>query len=156
MTVTRGVGSMDETEVTDILKNNKVGILCLEDGKKPYAVPLEHYYKGNSLYFATSYRQGQRKINCIQNNGNATYVLYDSRRENQESLSKGIRCRSIIVDGQISTAGIKELDDKEFGRVKLQMLKLEIDKIENWKCPREKCHWHAQWFERHPELVDSL
>ncbi len=156
MAVTRGVESMDESEVTDVLKTNKVGLLCLEDGDKPYAVPLEHYFNGKSLYFATSLRQGQRKMNCIKNNTNACYTLYDSRRENQELVSKGIRCRSVIVEGQISLAGVKELDDKEFGKVKLQMLKLDIEKIGNWKCPRETCHWHEQWFRRHPELIADL
>ena len=54
MAVTLGVGSMDESEVKDILKTNKVGLLCLEDGDRPYAVPLEHYFNGKNLYFATS------------------------------------------------------------------------------------------------------
>ena len=156
MTVTRGVGSMDESEVTDMLKTNKVGLLCLEDGDKPYAVPLEHYFNGKNLIFATSLKQGQRKMNCIKNNTNACYVLYDSRRENQNLVSQGIRCRSVIVEGQISSAGVKELEDKEFGTVKLLLLKLTIEHIGNWKCPREKCHWHEQWFIRHPELVAGL
>jgi len=55
MLVTRGVGSMDKSEVTNILKNNKAGVLCLEDGEKPYAIPLEHYFNGKSLYFTTSF-----------------------------------------------------------------------------------------------------
>ena len=65
MTVTRGVGSMDQSEITDVLKNNKVGILCLEDDDKPYGVPLEHYYDGKNLYFATSLRHGERKMDLL-------------------------------------------------------------------------------------------
>lgn len=62
MAVTRGVGFMDESEVKDILKTNKVGFLCLEDGEKPYAVLLEHYFNGKSLYFATSLRRYSREL----------------------------------------------------------------------------------------------
>jgi len=126
MAVTRGVESMDESEVKDLLKTNKVGLLCLEDGEKPYAVPLEHHFNGKSLYFATSLRQGQRKMNCIKNNSNACYTIYDSRRENQELVSKGIRCRSVIVEGQISLAGVKELEDKKNWKLEMSQRNMPL------------------------------
>ena len=156
MAVTRGVGAMNESEVNDMLNTNKVGILCLEDGSKHYGVPLEPYFNGKSLYFAASLRHGERKFNCIKNNGNACYVIYDSRREQPELVKTDIRCRSIMIEGRISLAAVKEVDDKESGKVPLQILKLEIEKMENWKCPRKKCHWHDQWFVRHPDLVEGL
>jgi nitroimidazol reductase NimA-like FMN-containing flavoprotein (pyridoxamine 5'-phosphate oxidase superfamily) len=156
MAVTRGVGSMNESEVKEMLDTSKVGILCLEDDDKPYGVPLEHYFDGKNLYFAASLKHGYRKFGCIKSNPNASYIVYDSRRENSELVSKGIRCRSLILEGRASLAAVKELDDKEMGRVKLQMIKLEVETIGNWKCPRKECHWHEQWFKRHPELVSDL
>jgi len=156
MAVTSGVGSMEESEVKEMFNTNKVGILCLEDGEKPYGVALEHYYNGKSLLFASSLKLGQRKIDCIKNNGRACYVIYDSRREQPELIQKDIRCRSLIIEGPVSLAAVREVDDKENGKVKLQIIKLEIEKIDNWKCPRKKCHWHDQWFVRHPELVEGL
>jgi nitroimidazol reductase NimA-like FMN-containing flavoprotein (pyridoxamine 5'-phosphate oxidase superfamily) len=147
---------MGESDVKDMLKTTKVGLLCLEDGDKPYAVPLEHYFDGKNLYLATALGEGLGKTNCIKNNSNACYSVYDSRRQNPELVSQDIRCRSLLVEGKISIAGIKELTDKEFGKVQLQMLKLEVKEIGNWQCPRETCHWHEQWFIRHPELVEGL
>jgi len=156
MAVTSGVGSMDEAEVREMFETNKAGLLSLVDGDKPYAVALEHYFDGKNLYFATSLKLGQRKMDCIRNNPRACYTLYDSRRDKPEIVSKGIRCRSILVEGRVSVAGVKELEDKQFGKVQLQMLKMEIDMIGNWKCPRKECHWHEQWFKRHPDLVTGL
>jgi nitroimidazol reductase NimA-like FMN-containing flavoprotein (pyridoxamine 5'-phosphate oxidase superfamily) len=40
MSVTLGVGVMDESEVMDFIKNNKAGVLTLVDGDKPYGVPV--------------------------------------------------------------------------------------------------------------------
>ncbi len=156
MEISPGVASMDEAEVTDMLKTNEAGVLCLEDGDKPYAVPVEHYFDGKNLHFATSLKYGYRKMECIKNNANACYSIYDSRRDNPELVSKDIRCRSLLVEGRIRATEVKELDDKEYGRVELQMLKLEVEKIGNWKCPRETCHWHEKWFKRHPELIEGL
>jgi len=156
MAVTAGVGSMDETEVMNIIKDSRAGVLTLVDGDKPYPVPVEHYFDGKSLYFVTSTREGQRKINCIKNNANACYIIYDSRREKPELVSKGILCRSVIIEGQISLADVKEIDSKEFGKVKLQRLKLDVREIGNWKCPAKVCDWSTSWFERFPNLVADI
>lgn len=156
MSVTRGVGTMLKKEMIDIFDTNKVGILCLEDSDKPYGVPLEHYFDGKNLFFAASLKHGERKINCIKNNGNACYVIYDSRRESPELMKKDIRCRSVIAEGKVSLHSVREVGDKENGKVKLQIIKLEVKKLESWTCPRKKCHWHDQWFVRHPELVEDL
>ena len=156
MSVTPGVGSMEESEVMNFIKDSRAGILTLVDGNKPYPVPLEHYFDGKSLYFGTSTREGQRKIDCIKNNANACYVIYDSRREKPELVSKGILCRSVIIEGQISLVDVKEIDSKELGKFKLQRLKLDVRKIGNWKCPRKTCDWQKQWFKRFPDLVADL
>ena len=154
MSVTPGVGSMDESEVMNFIKDSRVGVLTLVDGDRPYSVPVEHYFNDNSLYFGVSTREGQRKIKCIKSNANACFVIYDSRREKPELVSKGIPCRSVIIEGQIKLADVKELDTKEYGKVKVQMLKLDVGKIGNWKCPRSKsCDWQISWFTKYPNLV---
>jgi len=139
--------------VMNFIKDSRAGILTLVDGDRPYGVPVEHYFDGKSLYFITSSREGQRKINCIKNNANACYVISDSRREKPELVSKGIPCRSVIIEGQISRADVKEMDAKQLGKVKVQRLKLDVGKIGNWKCPAESCDWPTPWFERYPNLV---
>ena len=157
MAVTAGVGSMDETEVMNFIKDRRAGILMLVDGDRPYGVPLEHYFDGKSLYFATSPEDDQRKINCIKNNANVCYMIYDSRADNPELVKKGIPCRSVIIEGQISLADVKEVDTKESGKAKVQMLKLDVGEIGNWKCLKyvKKCGWSTPWFEEYPSLVSD-
>jgi len=127
MAVTAGVGSMEESEVLNFIKDSRCGILTLVDGDKPYPVPVEHYFDGKSLHFVTSTRDGQRKIKCIKNNANASYVLSDSRREKPELVKKGIL-----------------------------MLKLDVEEISNWKCPAKTCDWPTPWFERYSSLLEDL
>jgi len=153
MAVTAGVGSMDETEVMNFIKDHRAGILTLVDGGRPYGVPVEHYFDGKSLYFATSPKDGQRKINCIKNNANACYIIYDSRAETPELVKKGIPCRSVIIEGQISLADVKEVNTKKSGKAKVQMLKLDVGEIGNWKCPAKTCDWLTPWFTKYPSLV---
>jgi len=112
-----GVGSMDQSEVIDFIKNSPVGVLTLVDGDKPYGVPLEHHFDGKTLHFMISPREG-RKISCIKNNANACYVIYESRREKPEKTTP---CRSVIIEGQVAVHGAT--------------LKMDIQEIGNWKCP---------------------
>jgi nitroimidazol reductase NimA-like FMN-containing flavoprotein (pyridoxamine 5'-phosphate oxidase superfamily) len=112
-----GVGLMDRLEVIRFIKDSPVGVLTLLDGDKPYGVPLEHHFDGKTLRFITSPRKG-RKINCIQRNPNACYVIYESRREKPENVS---RCRSVVIEGKVSFDGAT--------------LEMEIKQIGNWKCP---------------------
>jgi len=115
--VAPGVGSMDQSEVISFIEDNPAGVLALVDGDRPYAVPLEHHLHGNILTFITSPRKG-RKSNCIENNPNACYVIYESRRK---SPDKANPCRSVLIEGRVTLRG--------------STLKMDIDKIGNWKCP---------------------
>jgi len=112
-----GVGLMGRSEVMNFIKDSPVGILTLVDGDRPYGVPLEHHFDGKTLRFITSPRKG-RKLNCIERNPNACYVIYESRREEPEKVT---RCRSVIIEGQVTFNGAT--------------LKMDVGKIENWKCP---------------------
>lgn len=156
MAVTDGVGSMNQTEVQDFLKDSRCGVLSLIDGDKPYSIPVEHYFDGKSLYFLTSEKEGQRKINCIKNNTNACYIIYDSRREKPEIVKKGIHCRSVLIEGPISIAGTKEIDTNEMEKVKVRILKLDVNEMGNWRCPAQTCDWQNAWFEKFPDLLADL
>jgi nitroimidazol reductase NimA-like FMN-containing flavoprotein (pyridoxamine 5'-phosphate oxidase superfamily) len=115
--VSPGVGLIDQSEVISFIKENPAGVLALVDGDKPYAVPLEHHFDGKMLSFKISARKG-RKANCIENNPNACYVIYESRRE---KLHQANPCRSVIIEGRMSLYGTT--------------LKMDISNISNWKCP---------------------
>lgn len=112
-----GVGLMDQSEVMNFIKDSPVGVLTLVDGDRPYGVPLEHHFDGKTLRFITSPRKG-RKFNCIERNPNACYVIYESRREKPEKVT---RCRSVIIEGQVTFSGAT--------------LKMDVGKIGNWECP---------------------
>jgi nitroimidazol reductase NimA-like FMN-containing flavoprotein (pyridoxamine 5'-phosphate oxidase superfamily) len=155
MAVTAGVGEMDETEIRDVLTRNKAGVLTLVDGDKPYGVPVEHYFDGRSIYFVTSHKDGQRKIHCMKNNANACYIIYDSRRDNPKLVREGIPCRSVIIEGQIRLVDVKEVNSKESGKVEVQILRLDVGEIGNWKCLNKICDWTEQWFEKYPHLVSG-
>lgn len=146
-----GVGSMAEDEELSFIKDHRAGVLSLVDGDRPYSVPLEYYFDGKSLHFIISSRENQRKVNCIRNNANACFVIYDSRRDQPEIVSKGLLCRSVIIEGRVSLH-FEDMNTAE-GKHKVQMLKLEVEKIGNWKCSRPKCDWRNPWFIKHPELV---
>jgi nitroimidazol reductase NimA-like FMN-containing flavoprotein (pyridoxamine 5'-phosphate oxidase superfamily) len=149
---TQGVGTMPDAEVTEFIKNSRVGVLTLVDGDKPYGVPVEHYFDGKNFFIVVSSRDEQRKIDCIKKNPNACFVIYESRREKPEIVKKGIKCRSVIIEGKILMEPVREATFRE-KPVKLRRLKLEPQTISNWKCPAQKCDWQHAWFEAHPELI---
>lgn len=153
MSVTQGVGAMSEAEVVEFIKNSRCGVLTFVDGDRPYGVPVEHFFDGKSLYFLTSPKMGQRKMACIEKNPNACFIISDSRREKPELVKKGIRCRSVIIEGRIGAPEIKEIESKEFGKVKVRVIRLDVEKIGNWVCPRKTCDWPTAWFERYPNVV---
>jgi nitroimidazol reductase NimA-like FMN-containing flavoprotein (pyridoxamine 5'-phosphate oxidase superfamily) len=154
--VTRGVGSMTESEVMDFINYSVCGVLTVLDGDKPYSVVLEHYYNGKNFYFGSSTREDQRKLKCLRDNHNASFMIYESRREKPEMVKQGVRCRSVLIEGKISEAAIKPIQSKEFGTLNLKILKLEPNTISNWQCPRKSCDWETRWYERYPELVADL
>lgn len=153
---TQGVGAMSEAEAIEFIKNSRVGVLTLVDGDKPYGVPVEHYLKDNRLYIMVSPREDQRKIECLKKNPNACFVIYESRREKPEIVKKGIRCRSVIIEGKIKLDGVREVPTKNGGTSQVQRLRLDIEKIGNWYCPRKTCDWQSAWFDRYPSLVADV
>lgn len=154
--VTRGVGSMTALEVSDFIKKSVCGVLTVVDREKPYSVVLEHYYDGKNFYFASSTREDQRKLKVMRINDNASFMIYESRREKPEIVKQGVRCRSILIEGKISEYSIKTIHSKEFGTMNLKLLKLEPNAVSNWMCPRKSCDWKTRWYERYPELVADL
>lgn len=123
--VSSGVGLMSESEVMDFLKDASAGVLCLVDGDRPYAVPLEHYFDGKTLHFAILPIEG-RKIRCIRKNANGCFVIYESRHDKPRMNTP---CRSVIIEGKVSVHGAS--------------LRMDVKEIGNWKCPPSRfamCH----------------
>jgi nitroimidazol reductase NimA-like FMN-containing flavoprotein (pyridoxamine 5'-phosphate oxidase superfamily) len=154
MLPTRGVGTLNDSEVIDFITESKAGVLCLVDGDRPYAVPLEHVYRDNCLYFAVGAKDDSRKLNCIKENNRACYVIYESIREKPRMVKEGRMCRSLIVEGTVTPTAVKEID-LGTRKAKLQILKMDIEKIGNWVCPAEKCNMRPHLFVRQPDLLKT-
>ncbi len=154
MLPTRGVGTLKEAEVMDFIEKSEAGILCLVDGDKPYAVPLEHVYRDGRLYFAVSSKDDSRKLNCIKGNNRACYVIYEGRRGNPKMIREGKLCRSLILEGTVKPTAVKEID-LGTRKAKLQILRMDIEKIGNWMCPAEKCDMRPHLFKREPDLLKA-
>jgi nitroimidazol reductase NimA-like FMN-containing flavoprotein (pyridoxamine 5'-phosphate oxidase superfamily) len=151
---TRGVGAMTESELASFLKESKTGVLCLIDGDSPYAVPLEHVYRDSHLYFVVSAKDDRRKLRCIKRNNRACYVVYESRRERPEMIEKRQFCRSLIIEGKVTPTQIKELDLGD-RMVQLQILRMQVDHIGNWRCPTDSCTLRPHILLRQPTLLDD-
>lgn len=157
-TTTNAGGSMKETEVLEIMKAKRPGVLCFVDGNKPYAVPMGHYFKdAKTIYFSSS--GGIRKLKCIENNPNVCFVIYDSLRQSPSLIKKQVPCRSIVIEGKISIMEPKETKINGYGVIKTQLLKLDIEKIGDFKCPiafGNLCKPKRMWWENYPEIVAEL
>jgi nitroimidazol reductase NimA-like FMN-containing flavoprotein (pyridoxamine 5'-phosphate oxidase superfamily) len=151
-------GPMDETEILKLMKDKRPGVLCLVDEGRPYAIPMGHYFKdANTIYFSSS--GGVRKLKCIETNPYACFVLYDSLRQSPSLIKKQVPCRSIVIEGKISLTEPRETEIKGYGEIKTQLLKLDIEKIGNFKCPiafGKLCNPKSMWWENHPEIVEGL
>ena len=153
---TRGVDDMTDSEVTDFIKQCPCGVVSVLDDDKPYSVVLEHYFDGNNFYFLCSKGEEHRKIRSLRKNPDATFMMYQSRRETPDMVKQHIKCRSVLVEGKLSELGLRQIKSKEFGSVSLKVLKLEPKVISNWQCPSKRCDWNMRWYDRYPDLVASL
>lgn len=133
-------------------------MLALIDGDRPYAIPLEHYLSGKTLYFVSAMRENQRKFACLKQNPRATYVVYESRRDEPELVKRKILCRSVILEGKASIDDAKEIDTPAHRKVTLQRFRFEIEKVTSWVCPTglRACTWKKPWFERYPGLIEDI
>ena len=151
---TRGVGVMTESELASFLHESKTGVLCLIDGDRPYAVPLEHVYRDSHLYFVVSAKDDRRKLRCIKQNNRVCYVIYESRRERPELIKKNQLCRSLIIEGSVVPSRVKELDLGD-RKVQLQILKMKLDHIGYWRCPTDSCTLKPHILIRQPTLLED-
>ena len=151
---TRGVGTLTDSELVEFFNESKTGVLCLIDGDRPYAVPLEHVYRDHCLFFAVRAIDQRRKLRCINRNSRACYVIYESRREKARMIETGQLCRSLIIEGTITPTQVKELD-RGVKTVKLQILRMNIEQIGNWRCPTKECTLRPHILIRQPALLET-
>ena len=99
MQMRRGRQLLPEEESIRILKEATNGVLCLEDGDRPYGVPMSFIYDDKeSIYFHCALEG--RKLQCIKNNPKACFTIIEKDEIIPEKFTTYFR--SVIVEGEIS------------------------------------------------------
>lgn len=129
---------LTRAECVAVLNDNILGTLALSDGRQPYAVPLEYIYDAGALYMAT-YISG-RKVDIMEKNDRAVFTVFEDRHRNPEMIKKKIRCRSVMVEGRISTIHIKAFTNRKGVTKSYRFLKLEAEEMGSWQCSRPVCN----------------
>lgn len=90
---------MDDAELEERLRAAETGVLALADEGDAYAVPLAHYYDGESLYFRLGETDGSTKMAFLESTGTACYVLYGAEPTDDP---RGLDSWSVVVTGSLS------------------------------------------------------
>ncbi|SFR63242.1 pyridoxamine 5'-phosphate oxidase family protein [Halogeometricum limi] len=67
---------MDEDEVDERLREEAAGVLSLADGGTAYAVPVSHYYDGESLFFRFGDDDHSEKLAFAESTTEASFVVF--------------------------------------------------------------------------------
>jgi len=92
---------LSEEEAITFLRASSYGVLAMSQSDEPYAIPLNHYYEENTLYFHIA-TEG-RKIGILEQNPLVTFVVSDFTgfKDTDTDLlcSLGAYFRSVICTG---------------------------------------------------------
>lgn len=137
---TRG---MDDEEAVERLRTAETGVLALARDDEAYAVPLAHYYDGESLFFRLGKTPGDRKTAFAAATAMATYVVYGTEpTDDPEELSSW----SVLVRGRLRELSPEERErfdateineafapirvfDEPIEEIEIGILELEIESI---------------------------
>jgi len=134
---------MDDSEIEAWLRTAETGVLALSSDSDAYAIPLAHYYDGDSLYFRLGLTEGSEKREFWEATETACYVLYGA--ESTED-PRGLDSWSIVVTGRLvelpeteherfDTAEINRrfspirVFDEAIDDIEITIVELEIDTI---------------------------
>jgi nitroimidazol reductase NimA-like FMN-containing flavoprotein (pyridoxamine 5'-phosphate oxidase superfamily) len=91
-------------ECLRILTESSFGVLAMSAGNEPYAVPLNHYFDGEKLYFHMAL--SGRKIEILHENPKVSFVVssFDGLKESPtgELCGYGAYFSSVICSGTAS------------------------------------------------------
>ncbi|MGQ4555427.1 pyridoxamine 5'-phosphate oxidase family protein [Halobellus sp. GM3] len=142
---------MDDDDVEERLRGVETGVLALARDGESYAIPLAHYYDGESLYFRLGVTEGSRKREFLRSTGTATYVLYEAEAT---SDPQEIDTWSVLVTGRLVELPASERDrfdtaeinsrfspirvfDEAIDEIEIVIYELEIDSVTGRKTPEE-------------------
>jgi|GEM_PF-117523 len=90
---------LDDTAIEERLAGAETGVLALADAGEAYAIPLAHYYDGDSLFFRLGMTASSRKRQFLSSTTTATYVLYGTE---PTAEPRALDSWSIIARGSLS------------------------------------------------------
>lgn len=142
---------MDDSEIEERLQTAETGVLALSGDGDAYAIPLAHYYDGDSLYFRLGLTEGSTKREFCETTETACYVLYGAEPTDEP---RGLDSWSIIVTGplvELSEAEHERFDTAEINRhftpirvfdeaiddIEITVVELEIDTITGRHTPAQ-------------------
>lgn len=105
-------GAEARAKIEEILTRNETGCLCLMDGARPYAIPINHAYCDGKLYMHSGKRG--KKLDLIRRNSGACYMLYAPTEKAPEHVrSCHMPYESILFYGNVRIS--TDPQEKELG-----------------------------------------
>ncbi len=98
---------MDDESIDERLRTADSGVLALAGGNDAYAVPLAHYYDGDSLYFRLGMTEQSTKRELWETTETACYVL---RGTESTADPKAFDSWSIVITGSLTALSEAERD----------------------------------------------
>ncbi|QEC65779.1 pyridoxamine 5'-phosphate oxidase family protein [Panacibacter ginsenosidivorans] len=103
------LGTLNETQINNVLSSQVIGRVACTDGKQPYIVPVTYTYDGSYIYGQTN--EGM-KLNILRKNPNVCFEV--------DMMTDMRNWQSVVVLGKFEELKNKEADEARevlFGRV---------------------------------------
>lgn len=148
MTLKSGISGgheMDDTQISDLLTDQGVGVLSVAKEGDPYAIPLSFGYAGGDrLYFLfAGHSEEGRKVTYAERSEQATFLVYETYPDDS--------WRSVIVEGTLDRI---TSDDWETARAAMEGNAYRPDllaDVDTWEDPRVWAIDIAEWSGRKSE-----
>ena len=103
------LGTLNETQINNVLSSQVIGRLACTDGKQPYIVPVTYTYDGTYIYGQTN--EGM-KLNILRKNSNICFEV--------DMMTDMRNWQSVVVLGKFEELKNKKAEEARevlFGRV---------------------------------------
>lgn len=117
---TRG---LSEAEVEERLERSQTGVLALAGGAEAYAIPLAHYYDGESLYLRFGLTSGSQKAAFLESTQTARYLLYGTEPSDD---AQGMDSWSILLTGSVEEIPAGQYDRFDTAEINNQFAPIRV------------------------------
>jgi len=114
---------LDDSEIEDRLQTAQTGVLALSGDGDAYALPLAHYYDGDSLYFRLGLTEGSTKRAFWETTETACYVLYGTEETDDP---RGLDSWSVMVTGRLDELPESEHEQFDTAEINRQFSPIRV------------------------------